>query len=321
MPVALVSGITGQTGSYLCDELLADGWTVHGIVRDADDLEPGLRSRSPQALLHNGDLEDAPRLRELIRSIEPDAIFNLGGLSSVAQSWAQPELTSRITGQAVATLLDAAHELAGVSGKRVSFVQASSAEIFGHTDQIPQDENTPIAPINPYGEAKAYAHELVGTFRASGFPATSCILYNHESPRRPEQFVTRKITSGVARIAAGLSSSLVLGNLEAERDWGWAPDYAHAMHLAAVGIPDDYVIATGVRHSVRDFVAEAFGVAGISDWERYVTSDSEFVRQEDAPVLVGDASRARRVLGWHPTVDFHEIVARMVEADAMLLRT
>ncbi len=258
-------------------------------------------------------------LRRIVGDVAPDAIFNLGGLTSVGLSWEQPDLTARITGLAVATLLDAAMTLQRDTGRVVAFVQASSAEMFGDAKDVPQTESTPIAPVNPYGAAKAYAHHLVGVYRGAGLAATSCILYNHESPRRPPQFVTRKITAGVARIAAGLDDSLTLGNLDAVRDWGWAPDYAAALALAADGEPADYVIATGVAHTVRDFVAAAFAAVGIDDWTRHVRQDPAFMRPQDAPRLVGDASLARRVLGWRPTVGFDAIVRAMVEADIELL--
>jgi GDPmannose 4,6-dehydratase len=319
MPTALITGITGQTGGYLCDQLLESGWDVHGVVRDADDLETEFRARSPRAELHSGDLGSPESMRAIVGEVQPHAIFNLGGLSSVAQSWEKPELTGRITGLSVASLVDAAWQLRQDLGRRVSFVQASSAEIFGHAEQVPQNESTPVRPTNPYGAAKAYAHHLVGVYRGLGLEASSCILYNHESPRRPEGFVTRKITSGVARIAAGLDDHLTLGNLDATRDWGWAPDYATALALAATGTPGDYVIATGKAHTVRDFVAAAFAAVGISDWEPYIRQDPAFMRPSDAPALVGDPSLAHEVLGWRPRVEFDELVALMVEHDRSTL--
>ena len=315
MRTALITGITGQTGSYLCDQLLADGWTVHGMVRDADDLTTDFRRRSPDALVHSGDLDAPERLREIVAEVRPNAIFNLGGLTSVAQSWTEPELTARVTGLAVATLLDAAHKLSGTTGERVSFVQASSAEIFGRAVDVPQTEETPVRPVNPYGAAKSYAHQLAGVYRGLGLAATSCILYNHESPRRLRAFVTRKITSGVARIASGLQDHITLGNLDAQRDWGWAPDYAAALALAAEREAGDYIIATGQAHTVREFVAAAFLAAGITDWEPLVRQDAAFMRPQDAPTLVGDPSRAREVLGWQPTVGFTDLVGRMVAND------
>jgi GDPmannose 4,6-dehydratase len=259
-------------------------------------------------------------MHELVDELEPDAIFNLGGISSVAQSWREPALVGRVCGVAVVSLLDAAWSLRQRTGRRVSFVQASSAEIFGFAEEVPQNEFTPIRPASPYGAAKAYAHQAVGVYRGLGLEASACILYNHESPRRPLDFVTRKISDGAARVAAGLTRTIVLGNLEARRDWGWAPDYARAIALAAEGEPDDYVIATGVSHSVADFVEAAFAAAGIEDWRDHVEQDERFMRPQDSPTLVGDASRARERLGWGPTKDFGEIVAAMVENDLALVR-
>ncbi|NEM91341.1 GDP-mannose 4,6-dehydratase [Galbitalea soli] len=318
MTTALITGITGQTGSYLCEQLLAAGVRVHGLVRDADDLEPSFRERSPQALLHTGDLASADGLRRLVDEVEPDTIYNLGGLTSVAASWDDPDAVGLINGLRVGTLLQAARDLGRRRGEPVAVVQASTAEMFGNAAQVPQTESTPIAPVNPYGAAKAYAHHLVGVYRAAGVPASSCILYNHESPRRPVTFVTRKITRGVARIAAGLDDALVLGNLDAERDWGWAPDYADAL-VRAAGHPGDYIIATGERHTVRDFVGAAFAAVGIAEWSGLVVQDPRFMRPQDAPTQLGDARRAREVLGWEPRVRFDEIVRRMVENDVALI--
>jgi len=225
-----------------------------------------------------------------------------------------------VSGLAVGNLLKAAYELQERTGNRVRFVQASSAEIFGRTSRVPQDETTPLRPLTPYGAAKAFAHHLVGVYRARGLHASSCILYNHESPRRPETFVTRKITAGVARIACGLQEKLAMGNLDARRDWGWAPDYVAAMVLALRDdVARDYVIATGVSHSVRDFVAAAFAAAGIADWEGLVTLDPRFARPSDAPGLVGNGARARELLGWSPSVTFDGVVGRMVAHDLALL--
>jgi GDPmannose 4,6-dehydratase len=258
-------------------------------------------------------------MRAVVETVQPDAIFNLGGISSVAQSWEQPEATARITGGGAASLLGLAWKLQQDAGRPVSFVQASSAEMFGNSIDRPQTEQSRIQPLNPYGAAKAWAHHLVGVYREVGLNASSCILYNHESPRRPEAFVTRKITTGVARIARGLDTHIALGNLDAERDWGWAPDYARALILAA-GKPGDYIVATGVAHTVRDFVAAAFSAAGIDDWQPYVTVDPRFVRPTDAQALVGDPTRAKAVLGWQPTVEFADIVRAMVEADLARFR-
>lgn len=308
---AFVTGIGGQDGSYLAERLLADGVEVHALAHDAEPL-PDL----PGVELHSGDLTATDDVRSLLLDLAPDEVYNLAALSSVARSWEEPDLTARVNGLAAAALLESALLVQEKQGRRVRFVQASSAEIFGEPDRSPQDEATPLRPVNPYGAAKAYAHLMVDVYRRRDLHAVSAILYNHESPRRPQQFVTRKITSTVAAIAQGRADRLALGNLDARRDWGWAPDYVDAMVRAArAEQPRDYVVATGVGHSVRDFVAAAFARAGVSDWERYVEIDPEFVRPADPTELVGDATRARRELGWSPTVDFGEIVGRMVDAD------
>ncbi|WP_194409128.1 GDP-mannose 4,6-dehydratase [Microbacterium cremeum] len=314
MSRALVTGITGQTGSYLAEHLLAHGWEVHGLVRHSDSSRAAFSELAPAAELHTGDLADLDGIVRLVRDVQPTSIFNLGGLSSVARSWDDPIAAATITGLPVSALLDAALRLQESRDGHVSFVQASSAEIFGVAETSPQDESTPVRPSNPYGAAKAYGHHLVGVYRARGLAASSCILYNHESPRRPAEFVTRKITRGAARIRLGLQENLTLGNLEARRDWGWAPDFARALAAAATH-PDDYVIATGVSHSVRDFAAAAFSAVGINDWEPLVTIDTALLRHGDAAVQAGNASRARDVLGWKPSVTFEEMVRRMVEAD------
>ena len=316
---ALVTGATGQDGSYLVERLLAEGVEVHALVRSEDaDVHP--LTLPDEVHQHIGDLGAGATLESVVAGVEPHEVYNLGGISSVAFSWQEPALTAQVSGVAVAHLLQAAHALQERVGRPVHFVQASSAEIFGQAAQVPQDESTPVRPLSPYGAAKAFAHHLVGVYRARGLHASSCVLYNHESPRRPETFVTRKVTAGVARIARGMQQELVMGNLDARRDWGWAPDYVAAMVLAArAGTPDDYVIATGVSNSVRDFVAAAFQAAGIEDWSRLVTLDPRFARPADASELVGNASRARDLLGWSPTVAFSDVVARMVAHDLALL--
>ncbi|HEU5039133.1 MAG TPA: GDP-mannose 4,6-dehydratase [Nocardioides sp.] len=311
MTRAFVTGVNGQDGSYLVDRLLADGVEVHALAHALEPL-PDL----PEVHLHVGDVTASDEVRRLLLDVAPDEIYNLAAVSSVARSWAEPELTGRVNGLAAAALLDAALAAQEKHGGQVRFVQASSAEIFGEPDRSPQDESTPVRPVNPYGAAKAYAHLMVDVYRRRGLHAASLILYNHESPRRPTQFVTRKITSTVAAIAQGRASTLALGNLEARRDWGWAPDYVDAMVRAArTETPDDFVIATGAGHSVRDFVAAAFEHAGVSDWEHRVVVDPDLVRPADATELVGDASRARTRLGWAPTLEFAQVVAEMVTAD------
>ena len=311
--VALVTGASGQDGSYLVERLLAEGCEVHGLVR-AEDRS----SRLPEAVtVHELDLGTAPdTLRDLPSRIGADEVWNLGGISSVAYSWAEPLKTALASGVAATALLEGCLRWQEQRGAAVRFLQASSAEIFGEPLHSPQDERTPIRPVSPYGAAKAFAHHAVGAMRHHGLFATSVILYNHESPRRPTTFVTRKITATVAAIARGEADTLRLGNLEARRDWGWAPDYVDAMYRAMRhDRADDYVIATGVAHSVEEFVAAAFAHAGISDWSRYVEVDPSLVRPVDPAILVGDADHARRVLDWSPTLTFAEVVGAMVAAD------
>lgn len=313
---ALVTGITGQDGGYLAERLLGEGWTVHGLVRAGDPALPELRDRCPGAVLHEGDLRDEASLARTVDAAAPDEVYHLGGISSVAYSWQHPVLTAEVTALGTARLLEQVWQHQQRRATPVRFVQAASAEVFGDPAVAPQDESTPVRPTSPYGAAKAYAHALVGVYRSRGLPAVSLVLYNHESPRRPPTFVTRKITQGAARIARGLQDELVLGNLDVRRDWGWAPDYVDAMVRAARhDVAGDYVVATGVAHSVREFVAAAFARAQVADWESRVRVDPALVRPADAALQVGDASRARRVLGWAPTVGFDELVGRMVDVD------
>ena len=313
MTRAFVTGIGGQDGSYLAEQLIAGGAEVHALVHAVDGAGPHC---PPDVILHDGDLADIDALRALLLDLAPDEIYNLAAISSVAQSWEQPDLSALVNGTAAVALLETAHRVQERSARPVRLVQASSAEIFGEPDRTPQDEDTRIRPLNPYGAAKAYAHLMVDVYRSRDLHACSLVLYNHESPRRPARFVTRKITATVAAIARGDADALVLGNLDARRDWGWAPDYTDAMVRAArAELPGDYVVATGVGHTVRDFVAAAFAHVGITDWEPLVTTDSRFVRPADATALVGDATKARRELGWTPTLTFTDIVGRMVDAD------
>ena len=305
---AFVTGIGGQDGSYLAERLVADGLEVHALVLDADGPPPYCPE---EVVLHPGDIGDIAATRRLVLEIAPAEIYNLAAISSVAQSWNEPDLTAHVNGGAAVGLMESARLVGDVH-----FVQASSAEIFGEPPHAPQTEATPIRPVNPYGAAKAFAHLSAGVFRQHGLHVSSAILYNHESPRRREQFVTRKITSTVAAIARGDADHLTLGNLDARRDWGWAPDYVDAMVRAArADTPGDYVVATGRAHSVRDFVAAAFAAAGIVDWEQHLRQDAAFMRPADPSELVGDATLARDVLGWAPTIAFEEIVARMVATD------
>ncbi|RYP85223.1 GDP-mannose 4,6-dehydratase [Nocardioides guangzhouensis] len=312
MTRAFVTGIGGQDGSYLAERLLADGVAVHALTHHADDL----RYCPDGIVLHPGDVTDLAGTRALLLDLAPDEVYNLAAVSSVARSWERPEETLLVNGTAAVSLMRAALASQARSGRAVRFVQASSAEIFGRPDRSPQDESTPVRPVNPYGEAKALAHQAVAEHRERGLHAVSAILYNHESPRRPVTFVTRKITSTVAAIARGEAETLTLGNLDVRRDWGWAPDHVDAMVRAArAGRPDDYVVATGESHSVRELALAAFAHAGVTDGAARLRSDEALSRPTDALDLTGDASRARERLGWKPTLTFPEIVARMVDAD------
>ena len=309
---ALITGIAGQTGSYLAETLLARGWEVHGTVRPQEATDADLLRG---ASLHAVDLTDFPALDAVVGQVEPEVVVNLAAVSSVARSWDDPVETALLNGTAFAALL-ASVERTATADRQPHVIQASSAEMFGSPTRSPQDESTTIAPTNPYGAAKAFAHHLVGAYRARGLAASSIVLYNHESPRRPEAFVTRKITAGAARIARGEQDRLLLGNLEARRDWGWAPDYAEAIALVAESrAVDDFVVATGEAHSVREFAEAALRRAGIDRVEELIQVDERFLRPTDAVELVGDATRIRRRLGWEPTRTFEEIVGAMVDAD------
>lgn len=311
---AIITGVTGQDGSYLAERLLSEGWDVHGVTRPGETL-----AAVEGVVTHEIDLTDTPSITDLVAVLRPDVVYNLAAISSVAQSWDEPTTTAEVNGVGAMALMEASLRAQEAKGEPVAFVQASSAEIFGQPASAPQDEATPLRPINPYGAAKALAHLAAGIYRSRGLRASSLVLYNHESPRRPERFVTRKITKGVVDIAAGRASELRLGNLDARRDWGWAPDYVDAMVRAAAH-PEagDRVIATGRSHSVRDFVSAAFGAAGIDDWAERVVIDPEYFRPADATELVGNPAKATAELGWRPTVDFDDMVARMVAHDARI---
>lgn len=313
---AFITGISGQDGFYLAQHLLSAGWQVHGMSR-SEDVSDEL---SAQVVLHIGDLTDSARLYALVEEVKPDTIFNLGGTSSVAASWQAPYQTSISTGAASIALLEAAWLLQEQNGHEIRFVQASSAEIFGSASQVPQNERTPVSPITPYGSAKAFAHHAVATYRARGLFASSAILYNHESYRRPATFVTRRITLGVAAIALGIRDRLSLGNLNAVRDFGWAPDYVQALALMATADQaDDFVVATGISHTVREFAANAFAAAGIADGLEHVDIDDRFTRAVDAPEMRGDPSKISETLGWSATTNFQGIVQRMVEHDMQVV--
>jgi GDPmannose 4,6-dehydratase len=322
VPRAFVTGILGQDGGYLAERLLAEGTEVHGLVRPGDDdAVRDMQSRARGVVLHQGDLGDSDRLAQLVVDVRPDEIYNLAGISSVAYSWQEPVLTAQLNGVAAAVVLEAAWRLQEDSGRRVACLQPSSAEIFGSAAVSPQDESTPVRPVSPYGAAKAYAHHMAGVYRRRGLHVATCILFNHESPRRPLAFVTRKITAAAARIGAEGGGVIRLGNLDACRDWGWAPDYVDAMVRAVrTQIAGEYVVATGETHTVAEFAEAALRRAGLGDhWREHVEVDAELLRPSDAPTFVGDAGKARRELGWEPTVRFEELVGRMVEHDMDLL--
>jgi GDPmannose 4,6-dehydratase len=312
--VALVTGVSGQDGSYLAEALVGRGWTVHGIVR------PGHSWSSRAVTTHAADLADTGTLERIVQETSPDVVYNLGGISSVGQSWSDPYNTAVVTGAAPLGLMDIALREQRATGRTIRFLQASSAEIFGSA-AAPQNELTPLRPVTPYGVAKAMAHSAVAVFRSQGLAASSAILFNHESVRRPGSFVTRKITLGAAAISLGLRSTLTLGNLSAERDFGWAPDYVEAMMaIAEASEPDDFVVATGAAHSIRAFADAAFAAAGLGSADGYLRTDERFSRAADAPVMRGDASKIERVLGWKAATGFEEIAARMVEHDLEWLR-
>lgn len=310
MPLALITGVTGQDGTYLSRALLDEGFEVHGLVRPGSSaqVEAG-------TVIHHGDIRDSAALAALVAELRPTELYHLAGQSSVGASWEDPVGTVEQTGAPVAALLQAVAK----HSPRTRFVNASSSEIFGLAP-APQNEATPIAPVSPYGAAKALGHFLTGSFRERGVHASSCILYNHESPIRPQRFVTRKITSAAARVSRGLQESVSLGNLDVSRDWGWAPDYVEALRLAARHpSPGDYVVGTGELHTVREFAAAAFAAAGIDDWERHVSVDESLVRPVDPATQQADNAKARTMLGWRPTVGFADLVEAMVRADLALI--
>ncbi|HUF70765.1 MAG TPA: GDP-mannose 4,6-dehydratase [Longimicrobiales bacterium] len=320
MRTALITGVTGQDGSYLAELLLDKGYEVHGMIRRSssfnteriDHIYQDPHQQNVRLFLHYGDLSDGSVVSRLLREIEPDEVYNLAAQSHVRTSFDVPEYTGEITGLGAIRLLEAMRR----TGITPRFYQASSSELFGKTVVTPQDESTPFHPRSPYGCAKAYAFHVTRNYReAYGFFACNGILFNHESPRRGETFVTRKITRAATRIKLGLQDRLFLGNLDARRDWGYAPEYVHAMWLMLQqDEPDDFVIATGEAHSVREFLDRAFGLLDL-DWKSYVEIDPHYYRPAEVDFLLGDASKARTKLGWRPETGFDELVRIMVEAD------
>jgi GDPmannose 4,6-dehydratase len=315
---ALVTGVTGQDGSYLAELLLEKGYEVHGMVRRASTEKfERIEHIRDRITLHQGDLLDQRSLVDALRASQPSEIYNLAAMSFVAVSWIQPTLTAEFTGVGVTRMLEAMREVC----PEARFYQASSSEMFGKVLEVPQTEKTPFYPRSPYGVAKAYGHFITVNYRESyDLHATSGILFNHESPRRGLEFVTRKITWHAAAIKHGLRKEVRLGNLDAERDWGYAKDYVEAMWLMLQrDDPQDYVIATGEAHSVRECCEVAFDEAGLGDLEQYVTIDSSFVRPAEVDHLIGDPGKADRDLGWKPQTSFEELIRLMTRADLELL--
>jgi GDPmannose 4,6-dehydratase len=311
---ALVTGVSGQDGWYLAQRLAREGHEVYGIVRDPQDTQR-LEEELPGVSVRVADLTDDKSLRRVVQETGPDRIYNLAGSTSVARSWAEPVEAADVIGIGAVRLLSAAWDLQERTGRQVRFLQASSAEIFGDPFDAPQHELTARDPVTPYGAAKSFAHTMVQVYRRRGMFAAAAILYNHESPRRPDTFVARKVTRAVAAIARGADDRLVLGNMDVLRDWGYAPDHVDGMlRILGADVAADYVVATGEARSVRDFVEAAFGAVAITDWERYVSIDPTLYRPTDPRALVGDASRLRS-LGWRPTVGFAELVEIMVRFD------
>jgi len=325
MKKALITGITGQDGSYLAEFLIKKGYTVYGIIRRSssfntqriDHLYQDPHEKVRKLNLVYGDLNDASSLNSLIKNICPDEIYNLGAQSHVKVSFEVPEYTAEVTGLGTIRLLEAIRD----TGVKTKFYQASSSEMFGKVAQVPQNEQTPFYPRSPYGAAKVYAYWMTVNYReAYNIFACNGILFNHESPRRGETFVTRKITMALARIKLGLQKKLYLGNLDAKRDWGFAGDYVEAMWLMLQQPKaDDFVIATGETHSVKEFLAAAFDYAKL-DWKKYVVIDKRYFRLTEVDLLLGDSAKARQVLKWKPKVNFQQLVRMMVDSDMKVVR-
>jgi GDPmannose 4,6-dehydratase len=318
LKTALITGVTGQDGSYLAEFLISKGYRVIGLMRGQDNPKRSLlQELIPKLEIVSGDLTDVASLIRAIDDAEPDEIYNLAAISFVAYSWEQALLTTEVTAKGVINILEAIRTVAPRINKEVRFYQASSSEMFGKVQTVPQNENTNFWPRSPYGVAKTFGHHITVNYRESyGLHASSGILFNHESPRRGPEFVTRKISLGVSRIALGHASHISLGNLDAKRDWGFAGDYVEAMwRMLQLDTPEDFVISTGKTWSVRDFLEKAFDAAGIKDWQNYVLEDRKFMRPAEVDTLLGDASKAKKILKWEPKVNFEELVKMMVESD------
>ena len=324
MKKALITGITGQDGSYLADLLVAKGYEVHGIIRRAstfntariDHLYQDPHVNGVRLFLHYGDLSDAVNLTKLLYELQPDEVYNLGAQSHVRVSFDIPEYTADVTGVGTIRILEAIRE----SGVKPRFYQASSSEMYGKVQEVPQTETTPFWPRSPYGCAKMFGYWATVNYRESyGLFASNGILFNHESPRRGETFVTRKISRAVAAIKLGLQKELYLGNMDAKRDWGYAPEYVEGMwRILQADQPDDFVLATNETHTVKEFVQEAFGHVGL-EWEKYIKYDARYERPAEVELLIGDPAKAKRQLGWEPKVRFKELVQIMVDADLEML--
>ena len=318
MKRALITGINGMDGSYLADLLLEKGYKVYGMERRSSSKNrTNTGHLEGKVTFVNGDLTDQNSLVRCLRESDPDEVYNLGAQSFVGESWNTPEQTSDVTGMGVLRMLEAIREY----GKDIKFYQASTSEMFGKMVENPANENTPFYPRSPYGVAKLYGHWMTKNYRESyDMFNVSGILFNHESERRGIEFVTRKITDGVAKVHLGYEDHIKLGNLDSRRDWGYAPDYVECIWLMMQqDEPDDFVIATGVSHSIRDFLDVAFNCVGIDDWSNYVVQDERFMRPAEIDVLCGDSTKAREVLGWKPKTSFEEMVRRMVTKDISIL--
>ncbi|MEY3492815.1 MAG: GDP-mannose 4,6-dehydratase [Actinomycetota bacterium] len=315
---ALITGVTGQDGQHLAQFLHEKGYQVFGVVKGQNNpkLEM-LRDEFPYVEVVPGDLADLPSLVKALEVAQPHEVYNLAAISFVALSWNQAELTSNLTGTGVLRMLEAVRMVGGAQNNTIRFYQASSSEMFGKVREIPQTEKTPFHPRSPYGCAKVFGHHITVNYRESyDLYACSGILFNHEGPRRGVEFVTRKVTNAAARIKLGLQDEVVMGNLDAKRDWGYAGDYVKAMWLMLQqDEPDDYVIATGETHTIEELVERSFAEVGITDWKKYVRQDPKFFRPAEVDLLIGDATKAREKLGWKPEVSFPELVKMMVAHD------
>jgi GDPmannose 4,6-dehydratase len=318
MPRAFITGVTGQDGQHLAEFLHGKGYQVFGMVKGQNNPKADLlRDHFPYVEIVPGDLADLPSLVKAMEVAQPDEVYNLAAISFVALSWNQAELTANLTGTGVLRMLEAVRMVGGATENKIRFYQASSSEMFGKVRETPQTERTPFHPRSPYGCAKVFGHDITVNYRESyGLWACSGILFNHEGPRRGVEFVTRKVTNAAARIKLGLQNELVMGNLDAKRDWGYAGDYVKAMWLMLQqDEPDDYVIATGETHTIEELVERAFAEVGIDDWKKYVRQDPKFFRPAEVDLLIGDATKAREKLGWTPEVDFPSLVKMMVTND------